>query len=47
MLDVAIGPKPLGGGIVALIEQRLKGFEDEGFVLFGRGLGHLSSFGFV
>ena len=31
-------PEPLGGGVVALVEQGLEGFEDEGLILFGRGL---------
>lgn len=38
MLNVAIGPEPFGGGVVALVEQRVEGFEDERLVLFGRGL---------
>src|SRR5580693_8243868 len=34
VLDVAIGPEPLGGGVVALVEQRLECFEDKRLVLF-------------
>jgi hypothetical protein len=41
VLDVAIRPEPFGIGVIALVEQRVEGFEDEGFVLFGRGLGHV------
>ena len=41
VLDVGVGPEPLGPCIVALIEQGLEGFEHEGFVLFGCCLGHV------
>jgi hypothetical protein len=38
VLDVVIGPEPLGGGVVALVEKGLECFEDDGLILFGRGL---------
>jgi hypothetical protein len=41
VLDVEVGPEPLGPRIVALVEQGLEGFEHEGFVLFGCCLGHV------
>ena len=34
MLDVAIGPEMLGGGIVPLVEECVEGFEYERLVLF-------------
>jgi hypothetical protein len=33
VLDVAIGPEPLGGGVVALVEQGLECFEDNRLVV--------------
>jgi hypothetical protein len=42
VLDVVIGPEPLGGGVVALVEKGLECFEDDGLVPLGRGLGHFS-----
>jgi hypothetical protein len=36
MLDIAVRPEALSGGIVALIEQRIEGFENQRLVLFGR-----------
>jgi hypothetical protein len=31
VLDVVIGPEPLGGGVVAFVEQRFEGFKDKRF----------------
>src|ERR1700761_1702936 len=36
VLDVAIGPEALRGGVVAFVEQRVEGLEHERLVLFGR-----------
>jgi hypothetical protein len=41
VLNLAIGPEPFGGGVVALVEQRVEGFEDERLILFGCGLSHV------
>jgi hypothetical protein len=43
VLDLVIGPKPLGAGEVALVEQGLECFQDDGLILLGRGLGHVNS----
>src|SRR6266702_2135245 len=40
VLNVAIGPEALGGGVVPLVEERIESFEDERLVLRGGGLGH-------
>src|SRR6266436_8397828 len=47
VLDISIGPEALGGGVVALVEERVEGFENERFVLHGGGLGHLGSPGWL
>ena len=41
VLDVAHRPEAGSGFVVALVEQRVEGFEDTRLVLFGRGLGHV------
>src|SRR5262249_17320695 len=43
VLNVPIGPEPFGGGVVALVEQRVEGFEDERLVVLGGGFGHFGS----
>jgi hypothetical protein len=35
VLDVALRPEALGGGIVPLVEQRIEAFQHERLVLFG------------
>ena len=44
VLDVALRPKAAGRIVVALVEQGVEGFQDEGLVLFRGGLGsdHIS-----
>jgi hypothetical protein len=43
MLNVTFRPVSLRGSIVAFVEQRVEGFENEGLVLLRCGLGHGSS----
>src|SRR5580704_16794619 len=43
VLDVEIRPEPFGGRVVALVEQRVEGFENEHLILFGSSFGHGSS----
>jgi hypothetical protein len=35
VLDIVLGPEALGDIIVALVEQRIEGFQHEFLVLFG------------
>src|SRR5258706_7197153 len=44
VLNVVCRPESFCGGIVALVEERVERFQDEGLVLFGRRLRHLHSF---
>ena len=37
VLDVARRPEPLGRAVVALVEERIEGFENEGSVVSGCG----------
>src|SRR5271154_5619936 len=41
MLDIAVRPEALSGGIDALVEQRIEGFENQRLVLFGRCGSHV------
>src|ERR1700730_13860142 len=41
VLDVAVGPEPFGGSVVALVEERIERLQDERLVLLGRCLSHV------
>src|ERR1700760_4014374 len=42
VLNVAVGPEPFRGRIVALVEERIERLQDERLVLLGRSLSHVS-----
>src|SRR5262245_24523398 len=44
VLNVVRGPETLSGYIIALVEECVERFHDEGFVLFGCSLRHVDSF---
>src|SRR6266403_3825796 len=44
VLNVACRPESFCGRIVALVEERVERFQDEGLVLFGCSLRHVDSF---
>src|SRR5882724_9600331 len=44
VLDVVRRPESFRGRIIALVEECVERFQDEGLVLFGRSLRHLDSF---
>src|ERR1700730_8940578 len=41
VLDVAVGPEPFGGRVVALVKERIERLQDDRFVVLGLCIAHL------